>query len=507
MSSTTKIEQNAVNEVRDYIDVTDCLRSYVKDNDRTPLWDGTVFVYKGEPDKRETLYGTAKVQIKGTEVDAFNSKEQYRVRRSELELYMKEGGLFFFVVEMLKSNIRERRIFYKRLSPLYLQAVLKQKRATSIVIPLDPIPTDFHIVEDEMMNFVDDSRKQTSFVGQQELTLGEALRGNYRLKGSSYVNTKDNKSLAMLFTSQPFCLYQETPHANIPIGDGELTMLVTEFVDETVSINGKTFFYSYIKKYDQKTITFNIGDCFIVKMPKNGYAGTMMSQVQIQYPNTGSIDLAINVAEFLVALKDSTSITFGQHTTSLRFTDEDRDKLFGDAQYNLDIYRDIKSSWNDMQIPGVFSFDDFDEQGLNQYLSVVQHVYRKELGIPINPQNGNKEYISVVDAGHLRLAIKFTWDHDNFYSSADGFEQQYVFNEGRRYPMLTAALANRSDIVFDNIHYTEQLDCYRQCLAADKSFTEVIRHDLQILERQMPLIKSEPKATMFSSFVNSLKQL
>ena len=63
------------------------------------------------------------------------------------------------------------------------------------------------------------------------------------------------------------------------------------------------------------------------------------------------------------------------------------------------------------------------------------------------------------------------------------------------------------DIVFDNIHYTEQLDCYRQCLAADKSFTEVIRHDLQILERQMPLIKSGPKATTFSSFVEELKHI
>ena len=71
MSSTTKIEQNAVNEVRNFIDTTDILRSYLKDNDRTPLWDGTLLVYHGEPDKKENLVGTVKAQVKGTEVEAF----------------------------------------------------------------------------------------------------------------------------------------------------------------------------------------------------------------------------------------------------------------------------------------------------------------------------------------------------------------------------------------------------------------------------------------------------
>ena len=88
MSSTTKIEQNAVNEVRNFIDATDCLRSFLKDNDRTPLWDGSVFVYHGEPDKKGNLIGTVKAQIKGAEVEAFKDKETHRVERNELEIYI-----------------------------------------------------------------------------------------------------------------------------------------------------------------------------------------------------------------------------------------------------------------------------------------------------------------------------------------------------------------------------------------------------------------------------------
>ena len=348
MSTTTKIEQNAVNEVRNFIDATDCLRSYLKDNDRTPLWDGSVFVYHGEPDKKDNLVGTVKAQVKGTEVKAFKDKETHRVERNELEIYMKEGGLFFFVVEMMLSDIRQKRIFYKILPPVYLRALLDQKDTKGIDIPLEPLPADYHIVEDEMLNFIKDSRNQTSFVGQQGLTLNEALKGKHQLKCEGFVNTASNKSLAMQLTSQSFYLYQDTPYAMIPIRDIELTPIVTEHIDEPVSTNGKIYFQRYSRKYDKKTITVNIGDCFITRMPKEGYAGTIPVNVEIKYPNKGSIDDAINAAEFLVALKYSTTITFGQHTIPLAFLDEDREKLFGDAQYNLDIFRDMKALWQAM---------------------------------------------------------------------------------------------------------------------------------------------------------------
>lgn len=507
MSTTTKIEQNAVNEVRNFIDATDCLRSYLKDNDRTPLWDGSVFVYHGEPDKKDNLVGTIKAQVKGTEVEAFKDKEIHRVERNELEIYMKEGGLFFFVVEMLLGDIRQRRIFYKELTPVYLQALLDKKTTKGIDISLDPLPVDYHIVEDEMLNFIKDSRKQTSFVGRQGLTLDEALKGNHQLKCEGFVNTASNKSLAMQLTSQSFYLYQDTPYAMIPIRDIELTPIVTEHIDEPVSINGKIYFQRYSRKYDKKTITVNIGDCFVTKMPKDGYAGTMPINVEIKYPNKGCIDDAIKASEFLVALKDSSTITFGEHTTPLTFLDEDREKLFGNAQYNLNIYRDMKALWQAMRIPGSFSFDDFDEQGLNQYLNVVQHVYRKEECVPLHPLKGSGSYYSFVPAGHLMLMIRFNHTHDGLYASEDGFAQSYIEDNGLKYPILSAALAKSPDVVFDNIHYAEQLECYKECLANSSAFMKVIKHDLHILEQQRLLITSEAKLEMFTTFVEELKQL
>lgn len=102
---------------------------------------------------------------------------------------MKEGGLFFFVVEIIKDDYTKRRIFYRSLTPRTIQALINQARqdkrgreTNSMDLTLQPLPTDYRIVEDEMINFIRDSRKQTSFVGKPSLTLKDALKGNYPLK-------------------------------------------------------------------------------------------------------------------------------------------------------------------------------------------------------------------------------------------------------------------------------------------------------------------------------------
>ena len=51
MPSKTQTERLAVSAVTDFVDASDCLRSYIPTNDKTPLWDGNVYVYDKEPDK------------------------------------------------------------------------------------------------------------------------------------------------------------------------------------------------------------------------------------------------------------------------------------------------------------------------------------------------------------------------------------------------------------------------------------------------------------------------
>lgn len=349
MSTTTKKERNAVNAVRDFVDTTDCLRSYLEENDKTPLWDGSIFVYGGVPDKNPNLVGTVKTQIKGTEVDSLQDREQYRIPFDELNLYMREGGLFFFVVELLKNDYNQRRIFYRALTPHTIQALNKQAKQSkrskdlkSLEFTLQPLPTDYRIVEDEMLNFIRDARKQVSFVDKPGLSLEQALQDKYLIKAEYNIHPANATSLALQLTNQPMVMYQETPFANIPIADVALVPTATEHFDQPVSINGKEYFKGFKRVYKQKTITDNIGDCFLVTRPKDGYYDKPKYTVEIKYPKTGTIQNAIHTAEFLMALSKSDSITLGDYTTPITFGDQ-RETLFKDVETNYAIYKDIEA--------------------------------------------------------------------------------------------------------------------------------------------------------------------
>ena len=499
-TSTTKKERNAVNAVRDFVDATACLRSYLEENDKTPLWDGSIFVYDGEPDKNPNLVGTLKTQIKGTEVASFQDVEHFRLTFDELNLYMREGGLFFFVVELLKDDYGQRRIFYKALTPHTIQALTKQaerggcdKESKSMVLTLHPLPTDYRIVEDEMQNFIRDARKQVSFVDKPGLSLEQALQDKYLIKAEYSIHPANAASLELQLTSHPMVMYQETPFANIPIADVELIPTATEHFDQSVSINGREYFKGFKRVYKQKTITDNIGDCFLVTRPKDGYIDKPTYAVEIKYPKAGTIQNAIHVAEFLVVLSKSDTITLGDYTTPLTLGDQ-RKALFKDVETNYAIYKDIEATWQQMQIPGIFRLDDFDEEELNKYLDIVLHVYRKEPGVPIHSLEGAKSYYSFIKAGPLTVLIRFTHLQDKLYSSDDAFVEPYYNENGVRYPLLTVAMAKSPEVFFDNVHYEEQLACYKQCLKEQNGFVAVIRHDIDVLRHYLtPAMKPEKR--------------
>lgn len=513
MTTLTKKERNAVNAVRDFVDATACLRSYLEENDKTPLWDGSIFVYEGEPDKNSNLVGTLKTQIKGAEVETFQDKEHYRLTFEELNLYMKEGGLFFFVVELLKVDYSQRRIFYRALSPHTIQALVKQARQTnrgkesdSMQITMLPLPTDYRIVEDEMLNFIRDARKQVSFVGKPGLSLQEALKGNYPLKLETSFRFQKDTPIELQLTGQSFVLYQETPYASIPVGDVEVTARATTLIEEPVKVGDVTFFSRYTRCYEQKYEVINIDDCFFIAGPRKGYENSIQSRAEIKYPRTGTITDAIHKMEFLMALMNARSLTLGENDAPIDFGEE-MNPVTEEVAYTYAIYRDIDAMWKQMQIPGIFSFDDFNEQGFQQYLNVVQHVYRCEPGIPNNAPKEPHPFFTTIPAGRLLLMLFFKPYSGKLYKSYDAFSFRYHAEDEKRYPMLSAALRYSQDVIFDNVHYDEQFECYKRCLNDDPSFREVLEYDLTELKKRMSNVQSKEKCELVKAFVERLEGL
>lgn len=126
--NTVNIEKIACNAVGKYL--TDCrsLVPYIEENDKTPIWDGNVFIYHSEDICNNNLIGRYPLQVKGTEVNSFSDSTFFSVRVSDLRKFYQEGGCVFFVVQEMWNAAQEEfltQIFYNILDRSKISSLLE----------------------------------------------------------------------------------------------------------------------------------------------------------------------------------------------------------------------------------------------------------------------------------------------------------------------------------------------------------------------------------------------
>ena len=146
-----KIESTAVRSVEEYIDRFSKMKSYIFANDKTPIWDGEIYVHNNnikEKRTNENFFARIPLQVKGTT----NTKDNfYWIGREHLIGYKKERGTLFFLVQE-EDNLKPIKILYNMLSLDVLDTMLK-KDTQSIKIDLYDIPEDSNDFEKEIFEF------------------------------------------------------------------------------------------------------------------------------------------------------------------------------------------------------------------------------------------------------------------------------------------------------------------------------------------------------------------
>ena len=140
---TGKIERTAGYSVGLFINRCPQIVPFILMNDKTPIWDGELFIYENEKSIVENFSARVPLQVKGTT----NTKDDfYRIERKYLEGYKNDGGSLFFLVKV-DENYNSSKILYAKLSLEDTKTLLLQKKST-IKIDLDvvpPNPIDFQI--------------------------------------------------------------------------------------------------------------------------------------------------------------------------------------------------------------------------------------------------------------------------------------------------------------------------------------------------------------------------
>ncbi len=314
MRDPDSIESLAVGPVRDAISKCLYAKEDIKTNDKSPSWDGDIYIYSKQGKKKEDLLGIIHSQIKGREVDTLsNSEIKYQAEVSDLKNYLNNGGTLFFVVEIDPND--NRKIFYSTLLPIKLQLLFDNvdEGQETKSITLIPFPSDDkNEVATILTNFYIDSHKQTSFADVKLPTFKD-LSGNKNVErilfSTNKIGLRDNNNADAIraFVENEICFYAQfkgSP-APVPVKESGSKMVFSSLINNPVTIDERKFFDKYRISYSARGLCITFAYGVKLSWPIDGQQG------KFNYVAPNSLRQRIASLEFMTALGKSGYFNLG----------------------------------------------------------------------------------------------------------------------------------------------------------------------------------------------------
>ena len=418
-ANTKRIEESATTALKAALLRCPILDSYIDSNDKTPSWDGTVFVYKSEMTKKENLAGRVPIQIKGTEKVIVSDTATFSCSVADLNNYYKDGGCVFFLISVDLSSGNSR-IFYKTLLVVDLNKIIKGagKQKTS-TIHLNLFPTEANEISSIFMEFTDNVHKQMGFIGKDIPTF-ESLEAN-GAEITSLTFTASGIGLTLdeipkFLSTHAFYLYAKVKGLDVDVPIDKVTnAIISKPVDGEVRIKDRRFFSAYRVVYENGNPIIRIGKGISVALKAEENRIT----VHTDRPDTLS-DFIIE-AGFFIELVEQEELTLNGVTIPLNgasLTDlQERKK-------NLEYCKDVKKMLDYLGVTEELLLNDLsenDEKNLRNFTGAV--LYNRKIGFPNMEQD---QFYGAFKIANLVIWIWAKRQLDGMYSIDSFFKLHQI---------------------------------------------------------------------------------
>ncbi|MRX73646.1 hypothetical protein GJU40_16000 [Bacillus lacus] len=291
--NTKKIEEIAVAAVRNEILKSDFLSDEIPTNDKTPSWDGEIWAYNNKSQRKDTLFGKVPVQVKGKKVGILSEADtKFPIQKTDLENYYKNGGILFFVIEMVDSQNTQ--IFYLTLLPIDIKEILTEmKGKKSITKAFKKLPSTGKALEFITRNFIHHSRKQS-------ISLIDDIKVNEfdTYTGKLFVLDKNNLTDDLFEYGTYMYGRIEELNLEVPLYKIDITQMAEE-TDLWVGLNGNIIYEEVIRVIEKEKITLRFGKSFVIDFPKIIKSS---DQIKIHFNEKGCIQDRIKDCNFMLDL-------------------------------------------------------------------------------------------------------------------------------------------------------------------------------------------------------------
>ena len=387
-------EQVATSTIENFLARTETLMAHINKNDKVPIWDGEVFVYKSKPHSNENLIGRVPVQVKGI-IDKRKSSGTmyfpYSIDMIDVKNYYNDNGVIYFVVKITDTECTP---FYLSLLPADLFNImelaknqkskrLKFKRFPNLDTPLamQKIFTDFI-----------QHRNLQSSVKQIGIKTEEELR---KAGYTDHFFTVQDQNLFNSLGKQIY-RYSKNSLGQVACSGPEVLSRIAGF-DKTITIASanKIFFTGGVIDTILNNVSVIFGDnaLQIITNKDPSHSGNIVVNP------CGKLSTVKTSLEFLLEAFKNKSFTINTQKFILNKFDVDDERAKSDLLNNLEILETIQRLLSVIKCDNDPIFDNFE---------VINNLY----AIANSLLNGHEINVSHVDrTGLLRISLNQNGDY------------------------------------------------------------------------------------------------
>jgi hypothetical protein len=116
------VEAKSIAALINFLSESDIITHNLSKNDKTPSWDGIIFIHSDKKKNKENLQKIP-IQIKGKTVDKLSEqKRNFRISINDLQNYYNDNGILYFVIEVTNNGYT--RIYHRFLLPSKIKQIL-----------------------------------------------------------------------------------------------------------------------------------------------------------------------------------------------------------------------------------------------------------------------------------------------------------------------------------------------------------------------------------------------
>lgn len=313
IKDTKAIEEKALNYLKSFIEDSKVISQFIDDNDKEPCWDGHLYLYSDGKRDKEHLRGRVPIQIKGTEVERFQTKKwKFKLEKNDLKAYLHEPT--FFIVCQVKKDSKERKLFFRELLPDTVNRLLRDMGSNETRKTLfHPLTTDLQEFEEQLGLFLAHRRKMISFADSKPLTMEDVCKkGIKEFSFIAPVYTSNKLKLFKYLSTHDTYLYAKLSKEydiEVPISGGPMKFSVQRDLDVDVKAGGRVFYRGCKSKIENGRMILTIDKVMTIDLPMDDRD---KRKPEVKFRSESKTLLgSIQEAEFSIALHESGTLSIG----------------------------------------------------------------------------------------------------------------------------------------------------------------------------------------------------